>query len=270
MGVESGPWRSDTPSPCLRALSERAGALAKLWGEDAREQTFDFASHYSTGRGHVRGWANWLVPGRLMLGQYPHCQPGGGPSDMDAREHLSRVLSAGIDCFVCLQAELPPQDDASSWPTGGIPLAEPRARSKWPGTFRRYAAEVETISKELGVESKINFLHHPIEDLATPCSSLSFHDLLDGILAHYENGGNGIYVHCWGGRGRAGSVGACLLSLLRPDLDADAVLRLVQAAYDSRAGASKMPSGLQKSPQTEHQIEFVRKFVNAARRSNIA
>ena len=43
--------------------------------------------------------------------------------------------------------------------------------------------------------------------------------------------GSALYLHCWGGRGRAGLVGACLLSLLRPELDGAAVLDTVQRAY---------------------------------------
>ena len=68
--------------------------------------------------------------------------------------------------------------------------------------------------------------------------------LLDQLLAHYEQGGQAVYVHCWGGRGRAGVVGACLLSLLQPGLDAPAVLEAVQSAYDSRSGAGATPTHL--------------------------
>ena len=71
----------------------------------------------------------------------------------------------------------------------------------------------------------------------------------------------------WGGRGRAGLVGSCMLSLLRPDLDGPEVLRLVQAAYDTRAGAGTMPGVLKRSPQTEEQRRFVKGFVSAVRAS---
>ena len=60
-------------------------------------------------------------------------------------------------------------------------------------------------------------------------------------------------------------VGACLLTLLRPELDAAAVLAAVQAAYDSRSGAGTMPTALKRSPQTERQPGFVRSFVSAVR-----
>ena len=85
------------------------------------------------------------------------------------------------------------------------------------------------------------------------------------MLAHYEAGGQAVYVHCWGGRGRAGLVGACLLSLLRPELDAESVLQCVQTAYDTRAGASAMPGALKRSPQTDAQRQYVKSFVNSVR-----
>eukprot|EP00964_Phaeocystis_antarctica_P077492 scaffold48111_cov72-Phaeocystis_antarctica.AAC.5 len=69
------------------------------------------------------------------------------------------------------------------------------------------------------------------------------------------------------GRPRPGVVGACLLSLLQPGLDAPAVLEAVQLAYDSRSGAGAMPSPLKRSPQTEGQRSFVRSFVSAVRAS---
>ena len=72
-------------------------------------------------------------------------------------------------------------------------------------------------------------------------------------------------MHCWGGRGRAGLVGACLLSLIWPRAEADEILGLVQSAYDTRAGAALMPAPLQQSPQTEGQRRFVRDFVRAVR-----
>ena len=88
---------------------------------------------------------------------------------------------------------------------------------------------------------------------------------LDRFLAHFEDGGSAIYVHCWGGRGRAGLVGACLYSLLRPELDACAVLDAVQNAYSSRLGAEHMQVGLRRSPQTDEQRAFVGSFVERVR-----
>ena len=250
-------------TPDSGSLVRRAAALRRKDVADfAAAADFAFDSLYTKGD-ERRGWSNWLLKERLMLGQYPHCQPAEpGPSAADAQAHLRRVLSAGVDCFVSLQDELPPQDAA--WPPEGVRLTDPAARDSWPAPFVNYAADANQIASELGVDP-VTYLHVPIVDLSVPRSVDPLFVLLDQILAHYEGGGGSVYIHCWGGRGRAGLVGGCLLALFREELDADAVLSTVQAAYDSRVGAAGMPSQLKRSPQTEAQRRFVRSIVSSFR-----
>lgn len=66
--------------------------------------------------------------------------------------------------------------------------------------------------------------------------------------------GHKLYIHCWGGRGRAGTVGAALLAALY-NLDADEALGRVQRAFDTRQ------DGQRRSPETPEQHAFVRQFV---------
>lgn len=47
------------------------------------------------------------------------------------------------------------------------------------------------------------------------------------------SGGEKVYLHCWGGRGRAGTIGACFLGLAY-GLQAKEALERVQRAYDTR------------------------------------
>ena len=254
-------------APDIASLARRGRALALDRGSTSDPK---FDSIY-TKEGAPRAWANWLIDDRLMLGQYPHCQPAQpGPSAADAEAHLRRVLESSVDCFTCLQAELPPQDDDAAWPAdGGVPLPEAADRARWPEPFVRYAPAADALASELGRAAPPRYLHCPIVDLSVPRDGLakgaSLLHLLDAMLRHYEEGGRAIYVHCWGGRGRAGLVGACLLSLVRPDLDAERVLQRVQAGYDSRVGAGAMAAALKRSPQTEEQRQFVRAFVRAVR-----
>lgn len=56
---------------------------------------------------------------------------------------------------------------------------------------------------------------------------------LTGEIARRVEAGEVLYVHCWGGRGRAGTVGACLLASLY-GIDAEQALARVQRAYDTR------------------------------------
>lgn len=150
-------------SSTVTSLARRASALPwSCVGE--LDGFFTFPSAY-TKEGQQRGWANWLVDERLMLGQYPHCQPAvPGPSADDAQAHLRSVLASDVDCFACLQAELPPQDDPGAWPPGGVQLPEAEGRSKWPACFVRYAAEADAIAAETG--GTLRYHHCPIADLS--------------------------------------------------------------------------------------------------------
>lgn len=156
---------------------------------------------------------------------------------------------------VCMQKELPPQD-SGNWPEDGrLYLAEP-GRSKFPNPFVRYRDDaLEVFSRD------VNFVHYPVQDLSTPDCPESFNDLLGDLLDRIGQQDARLYVHCWGGRGRAGIVGACLLALLRPELDAQEVLRITQTAYDTRPGARTLTGSFARSPQTEEQRAFVADFV---------
>ncbi len=52
-------------------------------------------------------------------------------------------------------------------------------------------------------------------------------------LAQQLGAGRRIYAHCWGGRGRAGTLGACLLGYIY-GLSAEEALMRVQRAFDTR------------------------------------
>jgi len=55
--------------------------------------------------------------------------------------------------------------------------------------------------------------------------------------------GEKIYMHCWGGRGRAGVLGACLLGDLY-GIDADEALSRVLKAYNTRGDAGLLSNVL--------------------------
>ena len=57
-------------------------------------------------------------------------------------------------------------------------------------------------------------------------------DLVEQLGKQLQDGRR-IYAHCWGGRGRAGTLGACLLGYLY-GLSAEEALMQVQRAFDTR------------------------------------
>jgi hypothetical protein len=247
------------------ALLERAASLRNKIAAYPRYDELAHPSAYPRPDNlGLRGMCNWIIPNRLMVGQYPGQSPEPfAPNAQDVRSHIqSTVQDSGVNLFCSLQSEIPPQDDQRAWNINGGEryFRDPYIRREFPRPFKHYAPIVKSFNPDC------RFLHVPIDDCDVPSSEGVLNDLLLELLEAMEKEDRCVYVHCWGGRGRAGLVGACLLSLLFPEKDSSEILKLVQFAYDTRAGAKNMPVGLQQSPQTESQRHFVRLFVEERHR----
>jgi Cyclin-dependent kinase inhibitor 3 (CDKN3) len=213
-----------------------------------------------------------------MAGRYPYVEPSRCSSRTQGEAQLDAILRAGVTRFVCLQAELPPQTEL---PVGGkdgfLPyrptvtliaaaLSGPPSLEVMEGlrnphldTFlppRRKkdrhaddAAHVAAVAERKRVE--VSFGHCPIPDLGVPDKAAAA-ALVDDLVARLRSGER-IYLHCWGGRGRAGTIGACVLGRLY-GLSADEALKRVDDALQTRE-----PGG--KSPEKEEQRAFVRTFL---------
>ena len=211
-----------------------------------------------------RGFCNWLIPQTIMIGQYPGVTPESyGPTLKESNLHIQNMITdANISLFCCLQTEVPAQDDNNAWNNnGGEIYLEPEylRREEFPRPFTRYAPIAESFASEN--QQQLTFIHNPIEDLDVPTCNDGLLSLLSQLLHHLEVDGI-IYLHCWGGRGRAGLVGACLASLIFPELSSKEILDWVQRGYDTRMGAECMSNGLKRSPQTQQQRQFVTEFVD--------
>jgi alanine transaminase len=64
---------------------------------------------------------------------------------------------------------------------------------------------------------------------------------ITGDIKRRLEAGEKIYMHCWGGRGRAGTLGACLMGDLY-GINAEEALLRVQKAFDTRGDAGQRPS----------------------------
>ena len=49
-------------------------------------------------------YANWLIPGRLMVGRYPYVEPSRCRTREQGEQQLRALLEAGLTTFICLQA----------------------------------------------------------------------------------------------------------------------------------------------------------------------
>ena len=167
-----------------------------------------------------------------MLGRYPASCPTRPIPAAAQRERVTSIAAAGVNTFVCLQAELPPQDTAWDDSSQGV---VPK------GTFVQYGADA--------LANGARTLHFGILD-RQPAESL---EALDGLVVELRRrvlDGDVLYIHCWGGRGRTGLVAACLLGALYPSIDEAEALERVQAYFSLRE-----PGGL--SPETPAQVRQV-------------
>ena len=91
---------------------------------------------------------------------------------------------------------------------------------------------------------------HPVLDLSIPESPEVTRAILDAIDREIEIGGT-VYLHCWGGVGRTGTIVGCWL--VRHGMTPEAALDRVAELWSTRPGAA-----WSTSPQTEEQFEYVR------------
>ena len=165
----------------------------------------------------------WVVEGRFAAGAYPSrsrpLEPGQIP------DVTAALLDAGITCFVNLTEDHPGGGDSH---------------------LTRYQDHV--------TDSAV-VLAHPIVDVDIPTGDEMI-ATLDAIDDHLRGGGN-VYAHCWGGKGRTGTVVGCWLvrhGYVPPDDpdDPDGVLSVLDGLRGGDSGAGHQPS-----PDTPDQEAFI-------------
>jgi hypothetical protein len=162
-------------------------------------------------------------PGRLLAGEY-----AGARILALARRKLRRLLDAGIGSFVDLTQA------GEAW----LPPYEP------------------LLAEEAGLRGReVSYLRAPIPDFGIPTADL-LRVTLDYIDAELE-AGRRVYLHCWGGIGRTGTVAGC--HLVRHGLAGSEALALIARLR------RQTPDGLRPSPETEAQRALVLSWVEPAR-----
>ena len=159
----------------------------------------------------------WVLRDRLAVGAYPGKKDRG--SKQAEPEVIAQLLDSGIDVFINLTEDYP----------GGT--------------------DEHLVRYDCFLEADIVVERFPISDVSIPTVQL-MEEILDSIDGHL-GAGRTVYVHCWGGIGRAGTTISCWLlrhGYVTPDNVFDALDQLRQG--DTGAGH-------RQSPETIEQAEFV-------------
>ena len=105
--------------------------------------------------------------------------------------------------------------------------------------------------------SDTTYTRFPIPDCGVPKSIESVRRLLLRIEELKKMEGY-VYVHCWGGVGRTGTIVACYLSQNSEEPDLNKTLEVLRGRF------SEMPkSAYRETPETKEQIDFIEQFINS-------
>lgn len=154
----------------------------------------------------------WVRPGALLAGEYP-----GHLDALEAQAKVRRLVAAGVTCFLDLTED------------GELIPYEPLLQAKGPEA------------------PALEYRRIPIRDMDTPTveTMRAILDLIDARIA----AGHVVYVHCWGGIGRTGTVVGCYL--VRDGMAGpEALAEITRLRKDT-------PDGWVASPQTTAQRRMV-------------
>jgi hypothetical protein len=157
----------------------------------------------------------WVIPGKLLAGEYP-----GAHSAREARQRLARFAEIGVDSFIDLT---------------------------YPGEFgiKPYEALLTQADENGGAQPE--YRRFPVGDMRLPTPEAMIH-ILDAIDQAMQ-AGRTVYLHCYGGLGRTGTVVGCFL--VRHGMGGDEALKEIRRLRRDN------PHKYLDSPQTPEQAEMI-------------
>ena len=185
-------------------------------------------------------YCNWVIKGKVMAGGYP------ASVDDEENDELLLLLMRdyAFDTFVCLQSEVSPHATERSWRSG-------RAPRPYMHDIRRLMAA----HKRDLPHPKVDFVHLPIVD-GSVTSDAVLDRFVDDLIRRVR-AGKRLYIHCWGGHGRTGTVVAIMLGRMY-DVTTSQALARTQLLHDLRDEPQDVGS-----PSTEVQRAQVRRLLGA-------
>lgn len=164
----------------------------------------------------------WVEPGHILAGSYPSAN-----NKHKATKKLGKYLDAGITCFIDLTEK-----------------NEKHGRKTKPYK--------ELLKKEAAKRHMNNVEYHrmAIEDHKPPRNQKYMAKILS-IINKARAQGKNVYIHCWAGIGRTGTVVGCYLK--NKGLSGEQALEQIKALR--RIGGSS-----NRSPRQEKQRQFIKNY----------
>ncbi|MBV6397241.1 MAG: hypothetical protein HFACDABA_02849 [Anaerolineales bacterium] len=157
----------------------------------------------------------WVIPGRFLAGKYP-----GGFERDQVRLRIGKLLEAGLDTFINLTH---------------------------PNELPSYEATLEEQAR-LG-QKDARHLRFSVTDFGLP-SHAGMRATLDAPDTALNEGRN-IYLHCWAGVGRTGTVVGCYL--VRHGVSGQQALVQLAAWWKTDPRRDRF----KRSPETDEQTQFI-------------
>jgi hypothetical protein len=190
--------------------------------------------------------SNWVIPGVLLVGAYPASQ-----DDEETHDLITSILKERITKFVCLQQEYREEGvTVEMWRSGNA--------------LRPYFHDVRMVVHNKAMipdlqgfdivdREALSFVHFPIRDCGVTDDERVLELARNLVKAISE--GEVIYLHCWGGHGRTGTL-VCIMLHLMYSLDSVEAMSRCQVVHDLR----KCPVVV-GSPQTQIQRDQVTRVI---------
>lgn len=173
-----------------------------------------------------------MIPGKLLAGSYP-----GDMHEPGHSEKIRSLLEAGVRTFVCLQQ-----------------------RNQLEDRFRPYPLLAQTLFNELEIanpdfnpeKAKLEFLLCEIPDVHITFD-VNARSCADTIIRRMRSGTGSVYVHCWGGHGRTGTIISIVLARLfkLSPIDAMSYFKASHKCRSNRRG---------HFPHSDHQTDQVKRL----------